>query len=311
MADEQKHAATVAITGANRGLGLEMARQFSARGDKVYALCRKTSPELDALGVNVIQGVDVTKDAVGEVLRAALDGVTLDILVNNAGGYGAVGEASFEMLGEQKLTTVTPSILLDAFNLNTVSVLRVTQALLPLIARPGGKIILMTSLMGSISASFEMWGQQKLTAVTPSILLDTFNLNTVSVLRVTQALLPLIARPGGKIILMTSLMGSISDNGSGGHYGYRCAKAAMNMMGKSMALDLKDEGISVGLVHPGAVTTGFVGDPSKVPAKMKAHQRDVVTSTKGVLEAIDATSLDTTGNFTHANYGEGLKPCQW
>ena len=65
--------ATWLVTGANRGIGLELARQLHARGDTVIATCRSSSPELDAVGCRVLQGIDVGSDGVGEALDAALE----------------------------------------------------------------------------------------------------------------------------------------------------------------------------------------------------------------------------------------------
>ena len=76
---------TVCITGANRGIGLELARQFSDRGDHVIVACRQPSKELAALGVEVAEGIDVTDDQSAQRLADAIDGRSLDVLVNNAG----------------------------------------------------------------------------------------------------------------------------------------------------------------------------------------------------------------------------------
>lgn len=119
--------------------------------------------------------------------------------------------------------------------------------------------------------------------------------NALGPLRVTAALLPSMDR-GSKVAMVTSRMGSIDDNTSGGSYGYRMSKAALNMAGKSLAEDLKDRGIAVAILHPGFVRTdmtegrGFV-DPQE--------------SAAGLLARIDELTLETTGGFWHAN-GEPL-----
>jgi NAD(P)-dependent dehydrogenase (short-subunit alcohol dehydrogenase family) len=74
--------------------------------------------------------------------------------------------------------------------------------------------------------------------------------NAYGPLRVTQKLSPLF-RSGSKVAIITSRMGSIADNGSGGMYGYRMSKAALNAAGKSLALDLAPQGVAVAILHPG------------------------------------------------------------
>ena len=69
----------ILITGANRGIGLELCRLFQARGSTVYATCRKVSAELDALEINVIEGIDVSDPQSIDKLSRALDGIKLDI----------------------------------------------------------------------------------------------------------------------------------------------------------------------------------------------------------------------------------------
>ena len=119
--------------------------------------------------------------------------------------------------------------------------------------------------------------------------------NATAALRVTHALLDNLHK-GSKIGLITSRMGSVGDNSSGGYYGYRMSKAALNAAGKSLAQDLKARGISVAILHPGYVSTrmvDFTGDVS--PAQ----------SAKGLVARLDALTLKTTGTFWHAN-GEVL-----
>src|SRR5262245_10285443 len=75
------------ITGANRGIGLEITRQVAARGDHVFAACRSSSKELDAIGKNVtvVSGVDVTNPESAAVIKKAIGDATIDVLFNNAG----------------------------------------------------------------------------------------------------------------------------------------------------------------------------------------------------------------------------------
>ncbi len=81
-----------------------------------------------------------------------------------------------------------------------------------------------------------------------------FEVNALAPLKLTHALLPNLTS-GSKIILMTSRMGSIEDNMSGGSYGYRMSKVALCMAGKSLSVDLKPKNIAVGILHPGLVQT--------------------------------------------------------
>ena len=119
--------------------------------------------------------------------------------------------------------------------------------------------------------------------------------NAYGPLRVTQKLSPLLTR-GSKVALITSRMGSIGDNGSGGYYGYRMSKAALNAAGKSLAIDLAPRGISVAILHPGMVKTDMTGSHGTV------EPDDAV---RGLLARIDALGPENTGTFWHAN-GEVL-----
>lgn len=163
----------------------------------------------------------------------------------------------------------------------------------------------------------EVYASQTLANITPERMSYAFQLNTAAPLFLTQQLLPNLRanqkddddNDGTKIVIISSLMGSLTDNTSGGHYAYRAAKAAANMVGKSLSQDLADEKIAVGLVHPGYVHTGF-GTGNAAQAK-RPGQRDVDESTRGVLEAVDRVTVATTGRFWHGNYGEGPKELQW
>jgi NAD(P)-dependent dehydrogenase (short-subunit alcohol dehydrogenase family) len=121
-----------------------------------------------------------------------------------------------------------------------------------------------------------------------------FEVNALGALRVTQALLPNL-RAGSKIALITSRMGSIDDNTSGGSYGYRMSKVALSMAGKSLSIDLQPRQIAVAIIHPGLVSTMMTGY-SGIPA---------AESVRGILAQIDRLNLQNSGTFWHAN-GEEL-----
>jgi NAD(P)-dependent dehydrogenase (short-subunit alcohol dehydrogenase family) len=118
-----------------------------------------------------------------------------------------------------------------------------------------------------------------------------FEVNALAPLRLTDALRERLAR-GAKVALITSRMGSIDDNSSGGAYGYRMSKAALNMAGKSLAVDLRDRGVAVAVLHPGMVKTDMIGGHGQV---------EPADAARGLLERVDAVTLETTGGFWHAN----------
>ena len=217
--------ANVCITGANRGIGLEMARQFSERGDHLVAACRAASEALRGLGVEVVEGVDVTDDHSVGTLASALGGRRLDVLVNNAG-----------ILSRESLQDLDFDRMRRQFEVNSLGPLRVTAALRE-------------------------------------------NLGT-----------------GSKVAIVTSRMGSIEDNTSGGRYGYRMSKAAVNMAGRSLAHDLKEAGVALAILHPGFVRTDMTGQQGLV---------DPPESAAGLIARIDELTLESSGSFWHAN-GEAL-----
>lgn len=134
--------ANILITGANRGIGLELARLYSQRGDTVFAVCRESSDELDELADQIISGIDVTDaEAVSglqTIMAEFLEG-PLDVLINNAGIF--LNETLDDMDFDQ---------IMRQFEVNAVAPLRVTHALLPLM-QAGGKIANVTSRMGSMA----------------------------------------------------------------------------------------------------------------------------------------------------------------
>jgi NAD(P)-dependent dehydrogenase (short-subunit alcohol dehydrogenase family) len=209
---------TILITGANRGIGLEMTRQYAERGDEVIAICRSSSAGLDRLGVQVIDGVDVTSDDSVAGLVSVVKGKRIDRLVNNAG-------------------------ILEQTSLDHLD--------------------------------FDSMERQ-------------FRVNSIAPLRLTAALRDNLAE-GSKVFIITSRMGSIDDNDSGGSYGYRMSKAAVNMTGKSLSVDLKDAGIAVFLLHPGWVSTDMTGGTG-IP---------VEESAAGLVERMDSLDISQTGSFWH------------
>jgi NAD(P)-dependent dehydrogenase (short-subunit alcohol dehydrogenase family) len=213
------------VTGANRGIGLELARQLKARGASVVAVCRKPSPELEALGVRVESGIDVTDPAARAALAERLARDTIDLLINNAG-------------------------------------------------------VLVEDGLGALDAD----GLRR-----------QFEVNALAPLLLTQALLPRLGK-GAKVALITSRMGSMGDNDSGGYYGYRMSKAALNAAGVSLARDLKPRGIAVALLHPGYVRTEMTGRQGLI---------DADESARTLLQRIDELKLETTGRFLHQN-GDAL-----
>ena len=216
---------SVLVTGANRGIGLELCRQLKDQGAQVTAVCRNSSPELDALGVDVIQRCDVSDQSSIQQLIKKLQDRKIDVLINNAG-----------ILARNALGDINYTTVMQQYQVNAMGPLMVTEALLG-------------------------------------------HLN-----------------PAAKVVIITSRMGSMTDNDSGGHYGYRMSKAAVNMAGTSLAVDLKPKGIAVGLIHPGYVKTDMTGGQGHV---------DTSQSAAGILSRIDELNLENSGTFWHAE-GEKL-----
>jgi NAD(P)-dependent dehydrogenase (short-subunit alcohol dehydrogenase family) len=117
-----------------------------------------------------------------------------------------------------------------------------------------------------------------------------FEVNAIGPLRVTAALLSNLGE-GAKVAIITSRMGSVEDNTSGGRYGYRMSKAAVNMVGRSLAHDLNERGIAVVLLHPGMVATEMTGRQGIAPAEAAAN----------LIARIDGLNMEQSGTFWHAN----------
>jgi NAD(P)-dependent dehydrogenase (short-subunit alcohol dehydrogenase family) len=212
---------TFLVTGANRGIGLEYARQLSERGDRVIATAREPEKarELSALGVRIEQLDVADADSVSTFVRR-LAGTPIDVLINNAG----VGDAGPPLEG------LSMDDVEHAYRVNAVGPLRVTQALLP-----------------NLRA-----GKRRL------------------------------------VIGMTSGLGSVSRNESGGWYAYRASKAALNQLFRTMAEELEKERFTFVVLCPGWVQTdmGGAGAPTSVEE-----------SVRGLLKVIDGLKPSDTSRF--------------
>lgn len=118
-----------------------------------------------------------------------------------------------------------------------------------------------------------------------------YEVNAIAPLCVTDSLRSNLTK-GSKVILITSRMGSMADNGSGGFYGYRMSKAALNAAGVSLAKDLHGDGIAVGIIHPGYVQTDMVNNAGDITASEAAER---------IIQRIDELNLTKTGQFKHSN----------
>ncbi|MCV6612031.1 MAG: SDR family oxidoreductase [Amphritea sp.] len=212
---------TVVITGASRGIGLSFCKLYKARGYEVYGACRQASEALNSLGVNVIEGVEVTSQAGIEHLRSALEGIRIDLLINNAG-----------ILRDEVLGRINQNQIRQQFETNALAPLLITEALM-----------------------------------------DNLTDNA-------------------KVALITSRMGSVADNTSGGRYGYRMSKAALNIAGMSLSHDLKPRGVAVAILHPGLVGTEMIGGFGDITPDQAAER---------LSQRIDGLTLQNSGTFWHSN----------
>jgi len=210
---------TVLITGANRGIGLEFARQYSSDGWDVIATVRQSSPELDGLGVRV-ELLDLS-DAGAVAAFAVKIGGPLDLFVANAG-------------------TSEPR------NGDTSDDARAWQVMM------------------------------MVNAIAPYVL--------------GRALLPKMV-DGGKMIAISSGMGSIGDNG-GGWVPYRTSKAALNMAWRSLALEAKDHDVACVLFSPGWVQTRMGGSGAEITPE------ESVNDMRALIERL---TIDDTGKFLRGN----------
>jgi len=219
---------TTLITGAGRGIGLELARQYLDAGWTVHAGCRRPEGAQDlrtmaasSEGGLTVHELDVTDAAQIRALATRLSGESIDILVNNAGLYGP-RDASF----------------------------------------------------GNVDDA--AW-------------IETIRVNAIAPLHLAEALIDQVARSERRIIAnMTSKMGSVGDNTSGGHYIYRSSKAALNIVTSSLAVDLAGRGVTAIVLHPGWVRTDMGGGGAPLTAE------DSVT---GIRRVLDSVGPEDSGRF--------------
>jgi len=118
-----------------------------------------------------------------------------------------------------------------------------------------------------------------------------FEVNSLGPLLTTQALVKNLGE-GSKVGIITSRMGSVADNDSGGSYGYRMSKSAVNAVGKSLSIDLKPQNIAVAILHPGYVRTDMTSHNGLL---------DTDQSASGLLDRMEQLTLENTGTFWHTN----------
>jgi NAD(P)-dependent dehydrogenase (short-subunit alcohol dehydrogenase family) len=215
--------ATVLITGANRGLGLEFCKQYAAEGWDVLACCRNPEKADKLNGISQVRvfPLDVSDFSQIDRLAAELQDTAIDVLINNAGIYGGPHHG---------------------------------------------------------------FGQLDYAAWT-----HTLTVNAQAPVKMAEAFLPHLNRGNKKLLVsISSQMGSIADNKSGGSILYRTSKAALNAAMKSIAIDLKDLGIGVVVLHPGWVKTDMGGPDALIEAR---------ESVRGMRQVIERFIPDQSGTF--------------
>ena len=211
---------SVVITGANRGIGLELTKQFLDNGSKVYATFRSDSGGLEQIDNPNLKTykLDVRDGELIQKLVESIDG-EVDLLINNAG----VADGRWQSISE-----IDMEYALEVINVNAISPLLVTQKF-----------------------------QNKM-------------------------------KNGSTIVMISSLMGSISDCMSGRSYAYRASKSALNMFSIAMKNELQNEGISVLILHPGWVATDMGGPNATVSPE---------ESVSGMIERINEHDLEMSGRY--------------
>lgn len=133
-----------------------------------------------------------------------------------------------------------------------------------------------------------MGSKESFESITEVDIKSVFDVNTLGPFRVTQVFLPFVQQSGGDVVFITSLMGSIEDNGIGGSYPYRISKVGLNMLGRTLSNDIPESDVRFLLLHPGWVKTRMGGDGAKI---------DPETSVSGMRNVIADLDEEMNGEF--------------
>ena len=252
---------TVLIIGATRGIGLEFVKQCIQRGAAVIGTYRSDIP--DALQ-------QIANEHPKSMFCLQMDVSDEDSIQNAAKECKAMMEEHPDML-------------------------KVSKGGLTHIIHSAGIYLPGTSFDGTARGP-----RKGAPVVTKEVMMKTFEVNTIAPLLVAQNFVPLLSKRSDTLLpvisFLTSKVGSIDDNGSGGAYAYRSSKSALNNIAKSLSIDLSGEA-SVTLLHPGYVRTDMTSGNGLI---------DVDESVGGMLKAIEAT--DATVGFRFVDYKACLIP---
>lgn len=217
----------IVVTGATRGIGLELVRQLQARDQAVIALVRNPGRFVEehaqlAAACKSVHAYEQAEASSIASVAAALGDQPLSGLINNAGVWAARGET--------------------------------------------------------------------LADLDPATLMRLFQINAMGPLLLTNALRPALRAGNARVLHITSGLGSIGDNTSGGYYAYRMSKAALNMASRSLAHDLRGDGICSAVMDPGWVQTDMGG---------KGAPTSVTDCVRGILQQYDGLTLSASGSCLH------------
>jgi len=220
---------TAIVTGANRGIGLELTRQLIDSGYNVHATYRSDKgglTEIDSVNLSIHQMDVRDKVQISSLVQSVNE---IDLLINNAG----VADGRWQSISE-----IDMEHALEVLNVNAVSPVLVTQQALP-------KLV-----------------------------------------------------DGSKVVMMSSLMGSISDCRSGRSYAYRASKTALNMFSIAMKNELESQGISILIMHPGWVETDMGGPHAPL---------SVEESVNGIIQRIEEQNMSMSGRYVEFDNS----PIEW
>jgi len=221
---------TVLITGANRGIGLEFARQYASAGARLISCCRSPENATDLKKLQseypdtvTLQELDVSNFEAIDALAKEFERQSLDLLINNAGVYFDKQDAP-----------------------------------------------------GFDGLDYDKW-------------LLSFRVNTLAPVKMTQAFFEHLKNGTQKTVAMlSSKMGSVSENQRGTSVQYRSSKAALNAATRTLSIDLAPEGLKFIVLHPGWVQTDMGGGAAPLLAP---------ESVKGMISVIEGLSTENSGSF--------------